>query len=1378
MPQPDSGAHEKRIRRLLIAGAVTSVLLITLIAATPTLLSGEIGRSILVGVLKERVRGEVTVGELDLSWSGPQSVRALVISSTEAGSIELSASVATSAWELLRGESAPIQIDCSGAVRTTYDQEGAMAIARLFRAEDDGSEDESAALPEQLRNFTLVLKDFVLEATAQSPAQGNSGLMALRGIGGTLAISGGNAAINLKGSSVVNDLGGSFAVDIEAKGVIGPSGEFRSSGASLNASISAEALPLPARGAPVDVRDLVVRASSSDLTQSLDLQVAAQIGSSTEVPATVAATVNVSQPASLWGEGDRSKLAVAGTASLQNIPSGLLSPYLADSVVDPVRDLGPIIDLQLKLDGRTMSLDLKSQRVSASAAGELSTDGMVVVCSRSVVTAQLSPLLLEPLIGVRPSEDWPVTFNSTRLQLPISPFDLGSVGVSGELTLPAAALRIGSANDEFRMGRTTVSATGDSIGTGLQLRVATAIQGTTANLNGRLQVGSADSSSASFEGKLTTGPVDLSTIHALDEGTVRLLSGLGLDGMSVALELSGATQRGSAKIAAQNASTSINFTIGWDKASVQLSATDARMLLTPEAMKELTGGTIVLGEQVPLKLLMDPLTRSRDAIERSGLLPDQIKCALQADEMILRSVPHLSGQFTARDLRGVVTIGVTAGEIDAKMTFAGTAAAAAAGSTASATADDWRTTYSGKALWSFGATSGAASTPMQSVTAQVTIGPGESAIAAALGAGSAGAMLTGPGTITVACQFAPNLTINSTLSLPRVKGAIALGVKQAGQLAIAPTTLTLMAPLAVMESALAGDVTGVRAAMGGSSKNAGVDVPIKVTLRSFNLREGLGASEIDADLQIGAFGNEKRRLGLTNLSVRGAPLESALSIKGSTVLTLGKAAGMPVQLDASLLGELGMLLGRDEPLQLRNSRIRVECPGEFAEVIANLIDNDPVPSAAGNTRADPVLAVSTIDLTLTVNSLTLPMRLADATIDASLSLAPCTARVDKAESIRIGALTAQMKSPSTIGTRLDVAIDGSIEPTAGAASTISAKFGAKSMGQADGTLAPSAASIGGTLDFVSFPLALADALANDSGALTEVLGDTVTLHVSAVETAGGSSAVGASTASRTQTSVIAATLITPYLALSAPKVTLAAGVASIRPEAPLTASLTLNDTIRQELLAPMNPLLADVEDAPPLRLTVDSLDCRLDGDMSRLNGHLRMEVGDVTIVKSNQVLGLLSIVQKSTTRTVPAHIDPLDVTVTAGKLKYSDWGVYAGKTGTQWSVELALSGDIDLARKPVWANAITCTYPLDSLARSIANALPGQRVSDEISNILSMTPAALLDMLKVQVIFSGPLGQVDGKDVPLQMKMGATVGNPLESAGKLLDRIGNLFGGK
>ncbi|MFM1823995.1 MAG: hypothetical protein RI967_2261, partial [Planctomycetota bacterium] len=270
-----------------------------------------------------------------------------------------------------------------------------------------------------------------------------------------------------------------------------------------------------------------------------------------------------------------------------------------------------------------------------------------------------------------------------------------------------------------------------------------------------------------------------------------------------------------------------------------------------------------------------------------------------------------------------------------------------------------------------------------------------------------------------------------------------------------------------------------------------------------------------------------------------------------------------------------------------------------------------------------------------------------------------------------------------------------------------------------------------SIDAKSCAAAAVDVLAGTGGAIGSWLGATLdlTLRARDLSSNGGE---------------LSATLRSPYASVDAPALGISDGALRVGIK-PVVARLAMSPAVKEELLATINPVFADISTAEPARFTLDGLSWPLDGDRRRFDASFRLETGDVALTNSGPLGFLLGALGAQRTTGFEARLEPLVATVERGRLRYRDFTLRAGRTQQgAWRQSLVFSGDIDLVA--LRANAITTAIPLSDAASWSSEA------RSVVATIEAASPE-LLRSLTVGLTLSGPLFDAEGRPAKLEQRL-------------------------
>jgi hypothetical protein len=174
------------------------------------------------------------------------------------------------------------------------------------------------------------------------------------------------------------------------------------------------------------------------------------------------------------------------------------------------------------------------------------------------------------------------------------------------------------------------------------------------------------------------------------------------------------------------------------------------------------------------------------------------------------------------------------------------------------------------------------------------------------------------------------------------------------------------------------------------------------------------------------------------------------------------------------------------------------------------------------------------------------------------------------------------------------------------------------------------------------------------------------------------------------------------------------GTLVIRPD-PVTAELQVNPLLRERVLSGLHPLMADIVSAEsPLRASFVDAVLPLDGNVSRLHGDVRVEIGNVEFDRGSGIFAVLAIAQVSAA-SLSGRIDPIEASIRNGVITYDRFLVHIGPLQMPWQ------GTIDLAAGDV---RLRTSVPLGALVAATGVDL-----------------GAAANVLQVPLVVRGPLGE-------------------------------------
>jgi hypothetical protein len=1326
--------------RLRISLAVLAVLALAIVLA-PTLLSGVVGGKI-VDAIAPKVEGSVTLGRASFGWLGPQRLEALAIDGGgEVGSIRVDVEVAQGLLALVTGDEVEVAID--GAVTTTVDAQGQLGLTRLARAQPAAATAPSAPAPASNasplggRRVTVRFDGLDLSATRTAPGA-ESQRLSIDDLRGTVALSdaasGGIAiASTLAADTKVDSRAGKLEISCDAT-VPMRAGAPAPLATVGRARVKASNLALPAAGIGAVVVDALALSADLD-ADGATLELDATASAAGAEPAKIAARIETAALADANGAFRIDPTAVKANVEVDALPLAMLAPYAPEIRpgvrLDLVRDLGATADLRLSHQpGARTRLELMSERVVLSAEADVAADGSGFTGGALEFRGAAQPALLAAL----------------------------GVDATGPLALSALGRELAWS----RGGEPLAAAAGS-----VEVALAEPFEG---KAPGDIAV-RANSLRATFE-KAAGSPAAAATVTlAANYGAV------GAIGLS--------------------ARASVDLSAG----SIPTGALDANLAIDPATLERFTNGAVIARRELAtLKISVPALSYApADGVAAKGRVELGGALALDAGE----NEAMLSAFGADFDLPRAGS--ATPGSIEAGAVIDGAQA---------------RISQRFRAL-----PTGLDGLAKSALEGAVTIEGIDPALIARLAPASADAMgLLGRGAMrvevrnrvdgdalaaTVAVE-APSASVSASLRARSDEILATDFVARATLTAESVKSLRLPETVELAPGArVVARVPSFRLARGAEGFAPGGEVDAQVDIEALVVRRapGLSAALPSTTLATAARWNfadsrATARGTLTMADAAGAidfdlawrkaseatvfaGVEGTVAARGLDLAKLEGAFGAERGAWSGLAGGPGSLRVAISEKVRAEAEIELDFPSADATVNA-VVEAVPSGSVARlDARVDASLTperfatlaglagdprrrvLEPVRVALATKSATVPLGagfapdLARATIDATATVSAVSIEITDAAGARTtvstGALDASVRSAALADEIAIVVATAKPAPAGAGALDVDARVRNAIARGADAKAAP---VLDATVRATRYPAAAIDALAGTKGAIRKYLGDAVdaTIDARAVDAASGQG-------------TIAARIASEFASLDAPDLALADGFLRVKAATPVVATLAMSPAVKQELLATINPVFADVETAQAARFTLSELSWPIDGDRSRFDAKARLEVGEVRLTNSGPLGFLIGMLGGERTTGFEALVEPLALDVAKGRLVYRDFALRAGKTASgQWKNSLVFAGDIDLAPASPVARAISTAVPLADAARWSSDA---RRVFEEIERAAPDVAKALT----VGVELSGPLFDAQGRPAKLKEKLKLPdLGDVLrDNPGALIDAAGGIF---
>ncbi len=142
------------------------------------------------------------------------------------------------------------------------------------------------------------------------------------------------------------------------------------------------------------------------------------------------------------------------------------------------------------------------------------------------------------------------------------------------------------------------------------------------------------------------------------------------------------------------------------------------------------------------------------------------------------------------------------------------------------------------------------------------------------------------------------------------------------------------------------------------------------------------------------------------------------------------------------------------------------------------------------------------------------------------------------------------------------------------------------------------------------------------------------------------------------------------------------------------ADLLLTTPLTKHVLKDLGPILSDIRSVDrPISITINNANASLEGDLSKLNADLRIDIGKVELDSGSLSMQLLPMFRSSHVETVPAFFEPIQIEIRNGIVHYKEFRLTIDQ---KYSIPYA--GTINLITREL---NLKSTVPLTGLGHSI-----------------------------------------------------------------------------
>ena len=1314
----------KIVAWILLAGFT---FVIALVAFLPSIASLPMFRGFITGAVAEQVNGKVSIGDMSLTWFGPQQVDNFSIVGNDAkNSLTVSASLRNGLFDLATGSVDSIDATVSAKITGALDADGKLSLLDLVKSgaptapqKTTATSTASAASPAfqfPSRPIQITISSF--DATISNAA---GPAFAVDGLKAKLAVSQkGPLEIQLSANTKIGDKPGAISANGTFTNIFNTAGAFDpiAVNGSLSAQVDGVLLPLLEASAEITQAKFSIDAAAA---KPIDVQANIAISVNGQ-PATIAAKLqavrpNSKDPIATWAKDPRTW---AGSVQAQNIPTSLFQKFMQGTPINMARDVGPTISLQAATNSGTgFDLSLTSAKIQLQSAAAIDMSTGAVQGKTTQLSAQLSPELLKPF-NVITTQPLPVTIALHSFYIPPvrdnGQFNLVDLTAQGSLNIGATQF-IQDGIAPVAMGPLNVTLAAAPLADKVDFALTTTLNGTPANVTANITGLMRDKEFAFKQMKVTAstqvGPFDPALLPAMPANIVDILRHVQPGVSTIKSTLAGSFESGTLNISAQTIPGVINLNAQWDTSTASLTLANTTLTIVPALVEWASQGAAKIKAPTKCTLAAGPFKMDRAAFEKGSLEIVPCPVSIFVEQLSLAKTPGLSGSAVLQKavIRGNM-------DIDGPQLFEGNMTAAA--------------------VMANGLPANAGNGAMSDMSIQATVERDLNSSKSNIAATFTSLSLTGfNGLSEIIVVKNMRSTFNGPLSFNGVVAA------------------TLNADL-LDGSGLAAKVAGEFQMQSADKWNASINAN-EVAVQRIARVAGMGAVPE----------------WTTNGAINAGKLKANVG---------AQSGAMTFALDADLGRVKANMNGSraaNGSITLTKSSANASVPGDAVRIF---LDRGP--------KKSPVRNLTDITVALDIASITIPsvngalnpfavgaaiasnarvepfqVTFATALLSSSTKNAPPRNQPAQPENVATMNFAATDISVQTSGAQsAQLNLTGALGAVGQPTKPMSVKLKAQNLTGADGKLNMSTMKLVAGINISEFPSSLIDAISEGDGFIQNLAGP-----VFSIQLAGQT---GFEDSDRFKGHIES-----PTLTLDIPAVRIVESEIIVVPSEAITFQLRPDENMREHILRPINPILGDIEfKNKAVNTTVTIVRAPLPFDMAKTDARFTINVGEVELEKSGQLISIMNLATvKDNKSTIPGLLSPLNGEINKGILTYKDFTIQMSKVGNSWQQTIFSEAEINLASHPPFANFIRVRYPLEGVTNAMAgNGLLGKSFND-INAILGRLPAQTLQSVQVKVTFFGPL---QGKE--LQMKVEPNLDFPkgedfIKGLGGIAEGI---FGGK
>lgn len=652
------------LRRLMVLGGALLVIAIALGALLPWMITQGLGHRWIEHRASDAIAGSIRLDALRITWSGPQSITGLrIIDSDSKETTNLTVTVDASLMTLLFDRSA-LAAHVTGDAHITRQADGSLNLIDAVRPANPSTAPQTPS-PTRLPRVSLTLDGFgVVVTDATTPARYEvraDNMTAQYQPGGDIDVRG-NGSVGVHGSI------GTWTAEWSSSDPLDRVGSIDLTGTRVDGSLIIVSLPFETGGEVGVLDSLSMRLQADDVTDAVQVAINASGAFDHGSHTTLASDVRINRPLRSDGTPHVTLPQIVGTMSAEQFPTQLLEPFLADTPVQPLRDVGSTVTITAAHDPDSdtpFSIEVGADRLNMQVHAGVDGAGRLTG-QNGRFAVRLHPALLAAAAGIDVPADVPVTVRLAEWSIDRrgDGYDMASLALQADVTVDGEhPLGIGGSNQPpFSVRAAPIEVRTDRLADGVTIRGGATIDDARVSIDQHVSnLVDRDGAIAPDVNRLmATGLIDVANVSPtwIERRWPDLAAIIGPFWTEPA---SVRVHTGIARETVQTATVdvftgAVTASVGCERQpdALAISGGHAEIRATPEMVAAVCHAVDVadgpaLTAPTVVRVVLDPTSIAGDSIDSLELRTVELTGMLGADPVHLIDVPGVHGPITLRD---------------------------------------------------------------------------------------------------------------------------------------------------------------------------------------------------------------------------------------------------------------------------------------------------------------------------------------------------------------------------------------------------------------------------------------------------------------------------------------------------------------------------------------------------------------------------------------------------------------------------------------------------------------------------------------------------------------------------------------------------------